>query len=804
VGGDRDQDDTSVHATLTLSHTDVPVTELPVEGAPMAPPPPRQRYTDAEPLGAGGMGEVVRVHDRVLDRTVAMKVIRPDTHAREGADYRFLAEARATARLQHPGIVPVYDLGHLEDGRPFFTMQEVRGRTFASAIADLHRHGSATGWGVRRLVDALLRACEAVAFAHELGVVHRDLKPANLLLGENGEVFVVDWGLAWSLSEETPTGRRSIEGTPAYMAPEQARGELDDVDARADVYALGAVLYEVLTGARAHQGTTSTEVLKSVLAGPPAKAAGPEIPEDLAEAAHRAMAPDPDARFPNARALADELRACLDGARRREQALALVRRAEERESEATRLRLEVDALRRRAEARLAGVPAWAPEDEKAAGWALQDEAESVAARAERADLDVDRELAAALRLDPTCPEAHEASAARQLAKHAAAEASRDGRAALQAEAALREHAAVLPEHSDVRRRALDWLDGDGLLTLVTDPPGAEVRVFRYVRLRRKLVPVPTPAAGTTPLRLPLPRGSYLCEIRHPACDPVRYPVEIGRGAPWDGIPPGGSEPAPVRLPPEGSLGSDDIYVPAGWFRAGGDPLANHGAPAERRWCDAFVIRRHPVTLGQLILFLDALVAAGREEEALRIAPRERAATAGELGTLVLGRTPEGGFCLREVDADGDPWSLDWPAFSVDWHGARAYAAWEAERTGLPWRLPTEHEWEKAARGVDGRCFPWGDAFDPTRACMRSSHPGRATPAPITAFPSDESPYGVRGMCGNMRDWTSTDTTLAGAPARVDRGGAWFDVEGNIRCANRRVNLPELRGTYLGFRLARDP
>ncbi len=175
------------------------------------------------------------------------------------------------------------------------------------------------------------------------------------------------------------------------------------------------------------------------------------------------------------------------------------------------------------------------------------------------------------------------------------------------------------------------------------------------------------------------------------------------------------------------------------------------------------------------------------------------------------------------DADGDVWDLDYPVCMVDWWSAVAYARWEAARTGLPWRLPGELEWEKAARGADGRRFPWGDFLDPSWCCIRSSHPGRPLPAVAGAFEGDISPYGVRDLAGNMRDWCvdpwvaegherSVGELWAEVPdgpdyaaqeiPRVLRGGSWFFVATSARCASRYGLGAENRSDNIGFRLVR--
>jgi serine/threonine-protein kinase len=238
------------------------------------------------------------------------------------------------------------------------------------------------------------------------------------------------------------------------------------------------------------------------------------------------------------------------------------------------------------------------------------------------------------------------------------------------------------------------------------------------------------------------------------------------------------------------------------------------------WVEAMVFARFPVTNRQYIAFLDELVATGREADALRFVPRERSGTTDEAGAMIYGRTSAGRFRLG-TDADGDPWDPDWPVIQVDWHGARAYAAWWAERTQLPWRLPRELEWEKAARGADGRFFPWGDCHDPSWCCMEHSHPDRPLPAVVDSFAADVTPYGVRGMGGNVTDWCLDGFDPEGAPLvaprleetpevgdpqaafRSVRGGSWDTNVRSNRAAHRNRYGPHYRVSVCGFRLARS-
>ncbi len=265
-----------------------------------------QRYRELSVVGAGGLGTVLRAHDQRLDREVALKRIGPGVDEREAAA-RFAREARITARLDHPGIVPIHDAGRTSDGRLFYTMRLIRGRSLAELASE------ATTTAARlALVPALAAACHAVGFAHRRRVVHRDLKPANLMVGELGETQVVDWGLADDLdaSERAP-GDQS--GTPAYLSPEAVRGQGGTI--AADVWALGAVLYELVTGQRRVEGTRD-EVLATLHRGELAAERWPdEVPAELRAIAHKALALVPDDRYSDAEAMALDLEAFRDGRR---------------------------------------------------------------------------------------------------------------------------------------------------------------------------------------------------------------------------------------------------------------------------------------------------------------------------------------------------------------------------------------------------------------------------------------------------------------------------------------------------------
>jgi len=264
---------------------------------------PRTRFEHRGELGVGAMGRVWVAFDRWLGREVALK----EPRSLEAAE-RFSREALLTARLEHPGIVPVYDVGASPEGRPWFAMRIVRGRALDTVLAERSSASERL-----ELLRNLLVVCETVAFAHDRGVVHRDLKPANVMLGAFGQTQVIDWGLALSPEREAPVA--SGAGTPRYMSPEQARGE--PVGPATDVFSLGAILFEVIAGRPAFPQATAAEAIGALRRGdvPPLASAFPDVPADLAAIVDRAMAVDQARRYPSAAALAADLARYLDGRR---------------------------------------------------------------------------------------------------------------------------------------------------------------------------------------------------------------------------------------------------------------------------------------------------------------------------------------------------------------------------------------------------------------------------------------------------------------------------------------------------------
>jgi PAS domain S-box-containing protein len=304
-------------------------------------PGPCQRYSRLRLHATGGIGRVWLARDGDLGRDVALKELRPEQAEQAALRTRFLQEAQITGQLEHPGIVPVYELVRPADGeRPFYVMRFVRGRTLSEAARAYHhdrKEGRAEPLDLPALLNAFVTVCNTAAYAHSRGVVHRDLKGQNIILGDFGEVVVLDWGLAKRLgrpegAEAAPppspgaaaedsaqTVQGQTLGTPGYMAPEQAAGRPDLIGRHTDVYGLGAVLYEVLTGRAPFVGPDTATVLRRVReeAPLPPRESWPEVPPGLEALCLRALAKRPEDRPAGAAELAQEVQGWQEFERRK-------------------------------------------------------------------------------------------------------------------------------------------------------------------------------------------------------------------------------------------------------------------------------------------------------------------------------------------------------------------------------------------------------------------------------------------------------------------------------------------------------
>lgn len=763
------------------------------------------RYRLGREIGRGGQGRILTVFDTALGRPVALKTTLPGTRAPQ-LTRRFVQEGQITGQLEHPNIVPVYELGTLETGEVFYTMKLVEGRSLAEVLAGLSRQDPEVvqSFGRIRLLGVLQQVCQAVAFAHARGVLHRDLKPSNILLGKFGEVTVVDWGCATVRHEEQPhtpapdlptvvtfrtqqedrTIIGTVQGTPAYMAPEQAEGDLERTSVRTDIYALGAILYEMLTLRPPVEGPDVEARLMAVrtqrIVPPRVRTPGLGIPQELEEICLKCLERRPEDRYASALELHAALDAWLDGTlaseRRAREALHIAKTGHELAREYEMLSQKLYRQREQARKLEHETAPWESPRQKGRLWRALALQEQLEARQISALGEAVRAFNQALSHDPACSEARQGLARLYWSQFQEAELRRDRHDILYFEALVR-------ELND--GQYTEALKGTGRVSLSTWPTPAKVRILTWKERQRRLQAIPLRGLYSTPLQyLEMPRGSYLLEVRRKGFATARVPVMLVRQANL------GLELTLLR---EEELPAGFSYVPAGAYVCGGDHQAEGALDRHQVWVDGFLMRRFPVTCREYLEFLNVLE---QREPGSGLTRSPRPSSSHEVYWV---QDDAGRIVMPASAPFGCPWNPDWPVLSISWDDAVAYCRWLGETLRRPVRLPTGAEWEKAARGVDGRFFPWGDFFDPTFAKTRDSRPGRPVPEPVGRFPVDTSPYGIQDMAGSIAEWCM-DWFNQRQGLKILKGGAWNETAGACRAAARRGEGLQEVFPGVGFRV----
>lgn len=899
------------------------------------------RYEDLGQLGQGGMGEVRRVFDQILGRTVAMKLVHTD---RMSDDFlaRFIEEAQVSARLQHPNILPIHDLGQLPNGRFYFTMKIAEGESLHKRIKHLHHLSSVDGWvlegqpySLRRLLTAFKQVCDAIAYAHTRGVIHRDIKPQNVIIGDHGSVQVLDWGIAKRLEgyftewvnevighfqitltptneiiqeinneerspkndevdrslveaiqenfdrdqlslvdtidafskinythistsielDQTPvhsheesgqtqlsrfsmssgdliemdlsnftqrTSEESIAGTLDYMAPEQLRGELNQISYYTDVYGLGVVLYELLTNHlpfKVPKAMKDTSILKKIKYGIKRREEKikwpddtPSIPEELKAICEKAMSCHPSDRFSSALELADSMVRYLDGVGRREKGLAKVSDADSYLRGAQELHEKAHQLLEKGKVQNDLVQPTDSEESKRSVWRQLDQAKELTYKAIQLEHDAERALYDALLFDDLLTEAHSQLVERAHQSHITAEMSNDEVESHRQLAIIRRHITHSPPAlADRLKRYLSPTAPIDLQFAVSSTVEMSVSAQRYIERDRRLVLSEAEDWGrSSHIQKDVELGRYLITVKAEGFEDLKYPIWVEREYGWRCKTPSEDlHPIPMLQVDQSLAGLR--YVPPGWFYAGGDGLVSNSVPQKRRlWADGFLMSDKHITHQEYLIFLQDLCRRGDYDLAYHLRPRLR----DEEGEGLY-RFHQGQVHIIENEFI----RLDWPANYTNYECALCYTKWSAERMGQGIRLPSDMEWEKMARSVDARSFPWGEHFDPSFAHMRLS---LEIPQPATPFawPADQSPWGHWALAGSMRDWTCTlfktpfpyeEGSRVIVPNqmerddldrdRVVRGGSWKTQEGNCRTAFRFVATSNYRDDDGSFRLA---
>ncbi len=771
-----------------------------LEGVPPGNLLTDNQYEVGHELARGAFGRIIRARDRHIGRQVAIKALLPEFRGRPDAVSRFILEARIAGQLTHPNTVPVYEIGAM-DGVLYYAMKEVHGETLADAVAMLRSGVGEDTYPLARLVGYLRQVCQAVAYAHDQGVIHRDIKPHNVMIGSYGEVFLLDWGSAKLIGSEdveeevstdldadllgttaasVMTRAGKIKGTPAYMAPEQARGESDSIGPSVDVYALGAVLYELLCLHPPFTGGDIDQVLKDVIGTRPlpprSRAPLRSIPVELEEVAMSCLCKDPDDRPESARQLIEILDEFLLGTRRQEEAEASLKDAETALERYEGLVVEVAQAERETRQARAGEAPWTPVEEKREGWIAQRKRVELARAREEAFNLALVSYERALGNDPDNRTARQGLAELYWRKFEEAE----GRGDEEATEFFRTQ--VLHFDDGEYRREFS---GMARFAISTEPPGASAVLYRCEEQDRMLVPSLPRELGRTPTAtMRLAQGAYVLMLELEGY--ARTQVSLFSNRP-------GSRTYHVRLRPADEIGDEFRFIPGGRFLCGGDPRVPESWPRKAIYVPDFAIARHPVTFAEYLEFLDDI--ASREGRAA-LARAPRADARGRRLVRWDSERERVRFVVRPEYGEG---CLQWPVFSISFDDAVAYAEWRSDREGRELRLPTEREWEKAARGVDGRLYPWGDEFEPTYCNCRTSRADRVSVMPVGSFRQDISPYGISDLAGGVMEWCA-DTSPGDPQVRRVRGGAWNREGRDCSLVEGRSMPPWTTGTAIGMRL----
>jgi serine/threonine protein kinase/formylglycine-generating enzyme required for sulfatase activity len=714
------------------------------------------RYRILEKLGEGGMAVVYKTQDTRLEREVAIKIIRREVFSPlvlERVLKRFEREAKALAKLSHPNIVHVHDYGKFR-GAPYLVMEYLPGGVLKTGAGVSER----LGW--QEAARLLLPIAEALDYAHSLNIIHRDVKPSNILLTGRGQPMLSDFGIAKILEEEQTQGLTASGtgvGTPEYMAPEQWTGKACP---QSDLYSLGVVFYELLTGRKPYTADTPAALMLKQLNDPlpSPRQFAPGLPEQVEKVLLKALAKKPDDRYAGMQEFSLALEAQLNApAGGKPASPAWWKRKEPRPP------LPKEPV----------APAMEPVkqmDEKATRPATPPAHEGPGESAVPAD--------AGVKTRPSTPEspsgklAVPAPSAPQKTKPAMdedagkkptgdfQETTRDG----------------IPPNPPGRRQAdMSWWQrwgawlgvGGAALAVLAAVTLLGLWTSGYIGPRPFVSPVPTrallPTETLAPIISPIPTITPAPTRPPQPTDTIIPTPTLGIGSTW-------------TRPADGML---MVYVPAGEFTMG-SPEGIGGSnehPQHTLYLDAFWIDRTEVTNARY----------------------EQCVNAGDC------QTPSSLGSHTRSSYYGDSQFDDYPVIYVDWNQANAYCRWAGAH------LPTEAEWEKAARGTEGRTYPWGNDSPSKNLLNYNNLVGDTTV--VGSYPTGASPYGALDLAGNVSEWVNdwySDTYYGSSPSsnpqgpvsgqyRVLRGGSWLYDEGNNGSALRLSYNPAGSFFTFGFR-----
>ncbi|MDD5698477.1 MAG: bifunctional serine/threonine-protein kinase/formylglycine-generating enzyme family protein [Victivallaceae bacterium] len=806
------------------------------------------RFSHIKTIGLGGVGAVLSAYEADLNREVAIKILRPAFRNKADSLKRFVREARATAHIEHPNIVPVHQLGVFEDNGVFFSMKKVEGRDLRYVIRKLDEGNKEfiKKYTRRQLLQIFVAVCNGVAYAHSKGIIHRDLKPANIMLGDYGEVMVMDWGLVKYRAEKDRsrqewqagfdpdfaavghgnamnTMQGSVSGTPAYMAPEQAGGRTEEIDEQTDIYSLGAILYSILTWKTApfESPMTTNQVLNCVVNGdfrrPRKRAPKRKIPRELEAICLKAMAMDKKDRYASAEQLTRDIKDYLEGypvsAYRDSLARRFFKTIRRRPliPSATVVAIFtfvgiLGALHFEKESRVSNLQNFAKysigqgdgyylkalkayqrlqeEYNKPPDKFSDQKINELYSEFSRCKLEFDSNYNVAAQflfqaedLGGKDPEINQElfKVLKQLLNFGLLTGNYDETRGLVNQLRLRRHRVfgkIIGSDQKIYEQIKMIIRNEGIINVTSVPNGIKVYYDAVNESNPESEKKQRIFMGKTPFENQLPAGSYLLSLPGRNGKYIKYPAQVLCGQ---------SNLLRIRIPDKIPAGM--CYIPAGNFYFG---TKNAFSQMPRTFLPAYFISRYEVTLGQYLEFWKSLQS-----------PVDRKRYQGR---YVFSN---GDFRCADIwDRDGrlrPGFTPAMPVVGITGKAAQAYCAWLSKKHGVLLRLPTSLEWEKAARGVDGRMFVWGNAYNTEAALCWDNKTGRLKypiAAPVGSFPEDKSIYGVQDMMGNVHEFTTE---------KIDEDNVFILKGGSLRsrllfsnCGHSGTNSAD-SGNDIGFR-----
>ncbi len=706
-------------------------------------------YELLDRLGAGGQASVYKGIQISMKRPVAIKVIRAGSEAPETEVGRFMREAQVLAKLRHDNIVQAIDYGEHE-GTRYLVMEFVEGES----VLDLMKITPALG--VKRATEIALHVARALGHAAKFDVMHRDVKPANIVLTTAGKAVLVDFGLAKPGDGDLQVTMAGMTvGTPHYMPPEQIRGE-SELDNRVDIYALGGTFYHMLTGVVPFDRETKAQILISHLRDPvvlPEKLSEP-IPSHIFDIVRKAMKKKREARYQAAEEMAEDLAASLDRLKGTGPGPVL-------QAVPAGKAAPVSSKRRGGRAgsvrTSAPIPARPPSntaalEEKVRHLSRELEQERARRRAAVKERDDMKAQLTAARASLERIRASSRKPSTLAAGGAAVESDRVARLERELARARKKSAEEMEALKRERDRALkEWQAEEQRARKAAEEHQSELQLRGT---SGKSVPAadyePDDDLGATDVRLPTYAPPDVEDDIDLGATDVRLPV-LG-------------DDEPLRKP---AREAPMTYINRGYFVAGEDEGKDVETPRYQAHLNSLWVDIYPVTNRH---YAEYVVATGAP------APQHW-----------KGKSPPED-------------TLDHPVVWVTWQDAAAYARWCGKR------LPTLLEWQKAARGSDGRSFPWGDELDPTR--LNCKETGISSTTPVTRYQHSGSPFGMHDAAGNVAEWVDGQFNVPGVRAtgqvvRAVCGGSFRDTISRSRCASRRGYPDGGKAPFVGFRCARD-